>query len=243
MAAVKELTRKLGAMSLGPIHPERLDPAVEAAVITRLGVRMRDLFGVHHPLPLGPDAVVSGSALLYALVDDPDWAPNDLDIACRPSAVPRFRDYFMRHGFTLVLVKSWDYTGNDVLTVEMWKPGPRVMATALPDMFRHLNQASVAAGLPPLDPRTLARSSDACIQLVIERDPARPLVFGCYDLRVLENTFDGHAVLVNYPSHVKRRSSTLAPPPPSGVPYYWKHVARREERIAKYASRGIQIIQ
>ena len=243
MAQVDELESKLKALSLGPVHPKRLGPATDAVVEARLATLVRNLFGVYHPLPLGPDAVVSGSALLAALLDKPDWNPNDLDIVCRPTAVPRLRDYFMRHGFTLVLVKSWNYIGTHALTVEMWAPGSSVMAEASPDTFHRMNQASIAAGLPPLDPRTRGRWGNSCIQLVIEHDPTLPLVFGRYDLHVLENTFDGHSVLVNYPSHVKLCTSTLAHLPPRKSVYYWDHVRRRESRIEKYASRGIRIIQ
>jgi hypothetical protein len=241
MAQVEELTSRLGGLYLGPVHPERLDPETNAAVAKELSRLMRESFGVVHPLPLGPDAVVSGSALLASFPGYGGWVPNDLDIVCRRDAVPRLRDYFMRAGFGHVLTKSWRYTGRDTFTLEMWSDGDRSVMPE--DRLAKMNDECRAAGLPPLDPRTRSRGTGPCVQLVIDHDMGRPMVFGRYDLHVLENTYDGQTVLVNYPQQVKSRASTLAPLPPGDGRGYRPNAWKRESRVEKYTARGIRIIQ
>jgi hypothetical protein len=63
------------------------------------------------PLPLGNDAVLSGSAMWFALTADKEtkWLPKDLDIFCCRSAIPRMRKFLIGNKFSLFEIESQSY--------------------------------------------------------------------------------------------------------------------------------------
>jgi hypothetical protein len=74
------------------------------------------------------------------------------------------------------------------------------------------------------------------VQLIVDLEPGASLVFGRFDLHILENTFDGTTVLVNYPEQVKTRTSTVRD---RGSPHEW----RTQRRIEMYTERFIRVIR
>lgn len=227
---------------VGRIHPVALPMSESRVVAERLYSWIRSAFDIEDPLPLGPDALISGSALLCALLNA-KWSPNDLDIYCRPGAVTRMRNSLMGAGLALVDINSYHYKDSRNMSVELWtrnaskrRGTDRTVSDDSPEA-RAVCAKSLRADLDHYDPNTpFSRSSTGpFVQLIVEHEKDISMVFGRFDLHILENTFDGIRVQVNYPQQLMTRTSTTRK---DRDPTRF----RTEERLEKYRKRGIEIV-
>lgn len=214
------------------------------------------------PLPLGSDAVLSGSFIWHILTADEktSWTPHDLDIFCLRSAVPRMREYLLSNGFKLSFIKRFIYTPDTTNIVEEW------VVSSAPDWPEMVDSGSVATlhqthaffrnicaenYLPPL-PDTVkfakARAPLAkrhlwksdkpmAIQLVVadseSYSDASALIKDRFDFPTLENWFDGMILSVSYPESVANHTSLVRDRKCPNVPEGVQY-DRLQDRIAKY---------
>jgi len=219
------------------------------------------------PLPLGQDAVLTGSFMWHVLTADENttWTPHDLDIFCTRAAVPRLRKYLIFNGFKLCFIKKFVYTPDSTNIVEEWvvptAPDWPLTARNASDAFRKREEAREffanicrEYGLPALPDHiglgqretSTTKTGDMRIQLVIADSEkitdAATMIQGRFDFPTLENWFDGEKITVSHPVDVARRTSTVRERKnPDGVPDAVVY-SRLQDRIDKYAhSYGLTI--
>ncbi len=210
---------------------------MQTSKISNLCVKM----GIPYPLPLGKDAVLSGSFIWHVLTadDKTTWLPNDADIFCTRSAVPRLREYLLKNGFKLAFMKNFQYfqTGPGTATrtiVEEWAvPSTAELLEAewvnesrrtendMKGAYEHFHTLVKENNLPPLPERfplalkrTSAKFKSRCVQLIIADDPdvkdASELIKNRFDFPTLENWFDGTGdINVSYQEEVAERVSVI----------------------------------
>lgn len=188
-------------------------------------------FSVPFPLPLGRDAVISGSFMWHVLTsptpsseassseeasEEPKWFPNDLDIFCGISAVPRLREFLMEKGFQLGAIYEKSYMNE--FYVENWYPavsnsGEDPEATmSLLGFFRDFLQTRDLPVIPLSTKFSSLREMYFHIQLIYSKDcmvDAKSLIVDKFDFPTLENYFDGETTVVSYPDLVEKRFSTV----------------------------------
>lgn len=222
-----------------------------------------DQLHIPTPIPLGSDAVISGSFMWHVLTADEKtkWLPNDLDIFCTREAVPRFREYLVDNKFKLCFIQKFEYIGMNTRIIEEWAvPNtPKFTKNKFGDTsetFRkYYKEVCTEYKLPQL-PETvsmaLKRDPDSstnpvCVQLIISDSfdvkEASDLIKDRFDFPTLENWFDGKEIHVSYPEYVKSKTSlvkeykeTEEDPVLLSI-----HLGRVEKRRKKYTQRGLHI--
>jgi len=207
------------------------------------------------PLPLGKDAVLSGSFMWNVLTTDhtSTWLPGDADIFCTPSAVPRLREFLHSHGFKLMYMKLYSYTKSESI-VEEWAVPSAPDYTSDKDLCEYYNDLCDEYKMP-LMPRGVkfakkrgyaTKGEFPCVQMIYSHsvpDLASLLISEQFDFPALENWFDGTCVHVNYPKYVETRTTTLReeflPNENTAIP----RKLRFDYRVDKYSTRyGLNIL-
>jgi len=191
--------------------------------------------GIPPGLPLGTDAVISGSCAWYVLRVDcqnatirdntplihplceiiskyaaPTWKPNDVDIFCCKSAVPRMLDYLQKNGFKL---SKWGlnvYTKVKTFIINWSFPDGRDYPHDSAHMYHLFSDSLIEHGLPVLNENGIPVLNNSCkfgvhdkrrsIQLIISLDSIRnasELIVGKFDFPALENYYDGQHLSVS----------------------------------------------
>lgn len=205
------------------------------------------------PLPLGQDAVISGSFIWHILTADEktQWLPKDLDVFCARSAVPRWREYFLNNGFKLCFIQKFIYADEEVENIlEEWAVPCTPELSSLP-AYKFLNKRCSEYNLPDL-PKTVQLSLKKHkgvtltphIQLIVADSPlvkcGSELIKGRFDFPTLENWFDGETLDISYPQEVKERKSTIRDR--ANPAKYSKSLFkdRLQARIGKYEKYGLK---
>jgi hypothetical protein len=215
--------------------------------------KLMQKMGIPANLPLGQDAVISGSFMWHVLTQDLDgtqdldtasWLPHDLDVFLTKSAVPRFREFLVKNNFRLCYVENFRSTTDNI--VEEWAvPGspewsPIKDQEHAPDFF---SRESQALGLPDYPAETLygkkafLSENDGIFRVQLIVSPNEKPFSHNFDLPTLENTWDGQNLYVPYAEHLKNRVSTVRYPDTDVLR------DRVKRRIQKYKGYGLNILE
>jgi hypothetical protein len=195
-------------------------------------------------LPLGPDAVVSGSLVWHVLTQDLDackWFPNDIDIFCCQSAVSRLRKFLKENSFKLNFIKDLEYTQENDNIVEEWSNSKGYDMKDYEQTLNYFKQENKNYGLcdydflPTFGARVKNDNEDRlAIQLIIARDPSKinasELIVGKFDFPALENYYDGKNLYINNIFSVINRKTEFRTP--NNINHY--RIPRMVNRYNKY---------
>jgi len=209
---------------------------------------------IAYPLPLGEDAVLSGSFMWHVLTADEktSWTPCDVDVFCTLDAVPRFREYLYKNGYKLMFMKTFAYVVPEKANIiEEWVPSSE--PDWVDDRYNRKEDVKFFQDFcaenktPPIpencpmakrrDCSTRQMEKNGCLQLIISRLPVQKaceIIVDKFDLPTLENYFDGEKTVVTYPENVIARLTDVRDKQYVG-PY------RLDTRIEKYKTYGLNV--
>jgi len=213
---------------------------------------------IPYPLPLGKDAVLSGSSIWHVLTADEHtaWTPHDVDVFCTPGAVGRFRKLLHSKGFKLMFLREFDYINGKNIVEEWTSPEAPDKVwredLSLEDARKYYGKFCDEHKLPwlPEDCKFAEKRNYRkktvfpCVQMIYShsvQEDAKDMVVNKFDFPVLENYFDGSKVYITHPSLVDGRYSTIRKEyMEQSLKFSWCK-ERLRTRVAKYQTYGLRI--
>ena len=166
-----------------------------AAALERLRARLAGHGLDLDKLPLAAgQAVLSGSAVWHAVCDSKEWQPGDLDVFCRPSALPALRKFLFDAGYRVVLGVSGAPSATTKHSItETWdRPTRGLLIDTYPCVVVEEDYSAVGIGPPAVEMRGVCAAFPVFdIQLCVIPGPEKPLID--FNVDVLEVWYDGHA--------------------------------------------------
>jgi hypothetical protein len=201
-------------------------------------------------LPLGKDAVVSGSFAWHVLTENQNagWYPNDMDVYCTASSVTRLRECLNDNGYKLNYLKILiDYKETDCI-VEQWaspenRPYEHESYDQLVDYFnlRNTKYKIPKYTFPPKFGIAEKENGVRYVQLVISSDPKQQdptvMIRNGFDFSSLENWFDGESFHIHDEELVRNKSSHIV------IRFHYKEYYEKVlKRHLKYTVYGMNFL-
>lgn len=207
-------------------------------------------------LPLGKNAIISGSTIWHVLTHGDGWFPNDLDIFCTHSEIQKLRKVLVDNDFKLFGCTEKKYTEDACKIVEEWCRKDikyknnmfLIDKNTVNDMIENYGAPKFADNVQVTNPPKCFGLKVFNIQIIYanskENDEklagdASLLIQNCFDFPVLENWYDGKEITVSFPDMVQKRVSTIRKRIPINKCSYDRNLAAR---ILKYQDYGLKII-
>jgi hypothetical protein len=156
-------------------------------------------------LPLGKDAVISGS-FLWNVLTHGSWKPRDVDIFCTLGGAMKIRSMLIQAGFKLRNLHEFFYIvgEEEPNLIEEWAPPSAPEYFDKNRSFHSSLQHFCYNFKIPYLPRDVkfSTSKQKNIQLIYKKgvQDAKELIIGKFDFPTLENYFDGQDVVLSAPA-------------------------------------------